>query len=190
MPCWSSALLGAGKTTLLRFLALTFARRQAPGAARAGGGAAAALRDPARLQPFSGGRVATDRRSRSISYPDVLPCFLTCADAEDRPASVIYPDNFLPRIAWRTAECVVLLDGLDEVADPRTGGRSVAEAVAILHAAITRGNRFVVTSRPRGYEGVGAAPARLRSTPVVRSATFDDADMTAFAQNWYAAVIA
>ena len=58
-------------------------------------------------------------------------------------------------------------------------------------AACTRsyqGNRFVVTSRPRGYEGEAQHQlAGLYASCTIRN--FDAADMTAFAQNWYAAVI-
>ena len=79
-----------------------------------------------------------------------------------------------------------MLDGLDEVVDPHKRAQ-VVEAIA----SCTRhyqGNRFVVTSRPRGYEGEhNTSLLRLYASCTIRD--FDDADMTAFAQNWYAAVI-
>ena len=50
-----------------------------------------------------------------------------------------------------------------------------------------RGNRFVVSSRPRGYEG----EARQRLAALCTDCTirdFDDEDMRAFATNWYTVV--
>ncbi len=80
----------------------------------------------------------------------------------------------------------MLLDGLDEVADPAKRAR-IVEVIA----ACTRhyqGNRFVVTSRPRGYEGEAKQRlASLYGECTIRD--FDDEDMAAFARNWYEAVI-
>jgi hypothetical protein len=61
------------------------------------------------------------------------------------------PDDFF-RARLTHGKCIVLLDGLDEVADPRQRAR-VAEAVAAF-TQHHRDNRFVVSSRPRSHEGV------------------------------------
>ncbi len=172
---------GAGKTTLLHFLALTFARRQAPerlGLDEERLPLFVTLRDFSRF--LEGGDRMTQTSHR---HPDVLPNFLTEHMQKIAP-HLHLPDDFF-RARLTHGKCVVLLDGLDEVADPHQRAR-VAEAVAAFTQHY-RDNRFVVTSRPRGYEGVAQQQlAALYASCTIRD--FDDTDMTAFAHNWYAAV--
>lgn len=114
----------------------------------------------------------------------MLPRFLTQRTQELAPDLQLPHDFFQQRLSQ--GRCIVLLDGLDEVAERRKRAR-IVEAVR----SFTRhfqGNRFVLTSRPRGYEGeTQQLLADLYACCTIRD--FDDADMTAFAHNWYAAVI-
>ena len=113
-----------------------------------------------------------------------LPRFLQQQTQEIAPHLKLPEDFFAHALAQH--RCVVLLDGLDEVADPLQRGRT-AEVVANI-AIHYQGNRFVITSRERGYE----SEARQRLAPLCAECTirdFDEADRTEFAHCWYAAVV-
>ncbi|WP_170180876.1 NACHT domain-containing protein [Actinomadura pelletieri] len=77
--------------------------------------------------------------------------------------------------------CVVLLDGLDEVAD--AGARR--RVVRWVEDQISRypGNAFVVTSRPLGYEG-----NRLSRADVLHVQRFTSGQIRAFLHTWYRAI--
>lgn len=81
----------------------------------------------------------------------------------------------------RKGNCVVLFDGLDEVASQRQRNL-VADWVErqILHYAK---NDFVITSRPQGYMG-----APIPGAPVVTVLAFTETQTTTFIQKWYLAV--
>jgi HEAT repeat protein len=173
---------GAGKTTLLKYLALTFARNQARDRLQL---------DEERLpifvtlRDFNRYLANLDKRGQLGTIgPRLLPRFLQEHTLELNP-QLLLPEDFFAR-ALDNRQCVVLLDGLDEVADPLQRART-AEAVASLIAQF-KGNRFVITSRPRGYE----SEARQRLSPfcaVCAIREFDEADRGAFSEAWYTAVI-
>lgn len=173
---------GAGKTTLLHFLALTFARRQAPERLDLEEERLplfVTLRD---LSRFLDDVIPSN--TAGYGHPDVLLRFLDAQTQKIAPHLSLPEDFFHERLAH--GRCIVLLDGLDEVADPRQRAR-VAEAVATCTRHY-QGNRFVVTSRPRGYEGEAQHQlAGLYASCTIRD--FDYTAMMAFAQNWYATVI-
>lgn len=77
--------------------------------------------------------------------------------------------------------CVVLLDGLDEVADTRDRGR----VVRWVEDQISRypDNVFVVTSRPLGYDG-----NRLSRADVLQVQRFTGPQIRAFLHAWYRAI--
>jgi HEAT repeat protein len=172
---------GAGKTTLLRYLALTYARHHAQERLEL---------DEERLPVFIALRDFNrflDNAERCGELldlnPQLLPHFL------NEHLTTIAPHLQLPADLFEHAltkgRCAVLLDGLDEVADPLKRAR-VAEAV-VTFVRHYRGNRFVVTSRPRGYEG----EAKQRLSLLCADCTirdFDDNDMAEFAHSWYEAV--
>ena len=173
---------GAGKTTLLKFLALTFARREAKERLQLEEDRLpifVALRD------FNRFLSNLDKQGRlSNPSPLHLPQFLH-EQTQGIAPHLKLPDDFFAH-ALAEHRCAVLLDGLDEVADPLQRGR-VAEVVANI-ATHYQGNRFVITSRPRGYE----SEARQRLAPLCAECTirdFDDADRTGFARCWYEAVV-
>ncbi|MFI0405944.1 NACHT domain-containing protein [Actinomadura sp. 3N508] len=90
------------------------------------------------------------------------------------------PAEWLERRLAR-GRCVVLLDGLDEVAD--AGQRS--RVVQWVEEQISRypGNAFVVTSRPLGYEA-----NRLTRADVLQVQRFTSAQIRAFLHAWYRAI--
>ncbi|MBI3757831.1 MAG: HEAT repeat domain-containing protein [Deltaproteobacteria bacterium] len=168
---------GSGKTTLLKYLALSFARRQAR----------------ERLE------LTEDRLPILVYLRDFGP-FLNAAPQQEDGAALLLrflaeqyqktaaylnlPEDFFSR-QLEAGHCIVLFDGLDEVIDPLKRSR-VIDMIASL-ASHDRGNRFVVTSRPRGYEGdVQQRLSLLYAECTIRD--FDDDDMRAFTRAWYTAV--
>jgi energy-coupling factor transporter ATP-binding protein EcfA2 len=90
------------------------------------------------------------------------------------------PPNWLER-RLRAGECVVLLDGLDEVA--RQEDRQVVADWVTVQVTRYSGNDFVITSRPLGYQ----------STPIEGAITLQTQPFTAeqvsrFVHGWYLAV--
>lgn len=173
---------GAGKTTLLRYLALTYARQQARERLDL-----SEERLPVFIVLRDFNRFLDDAEQRSESLdlsPQLLPRFLSSHTKAIAP-HLSLPDDFFSG-PLDAGKCIVLLDGLDEVADPAKRVR-IVEVIA----ACTRhyqGNRFIVTSRPRGYDGEAKQRlASLYGECAIRD--FDDGDMAAFARNWYEAVI-
>ena len=172
---------GSGKTTLLRYLALTFARQQ---------GRQRLALDEERLpllitlRDFNHYLDQLDRTGELPNLePRMLPQFLSHYMNIVAPYLLLPEDFFFRQL--RARHCIVLFDGLDEVADPIQRGRA-AEAIAIFVRHF-RGNRFVISSRPRGYEG----EARQRLVDLCTDCTiqdFDDEDVWTFAANWYTAV--
>ncbi len=175
---------GSGKTTLLRFLAVTFGRLQRHD--RSEGDDVKALEK--RLYPdwpLNRGILTLQRREKTplplfISLRSVTPESLG-NKLEDlfigRYLQASCPEEFL-EASLQDGQCIVLLDGLDEVRglDER---RQVVEWIEDLVASYPE-NRYVVTSRIVGY-----------STPVSRGfATlvlddFSDQDITHFVTKWY-----
>lgn len=82
----------------------------------------------------------------------------------------------------RDGECVVLLDGLDEVA--KEEDRLVMSAWVERQVAQYPANVFVVTSRPQGYT---AAP--VNGAAVLQVRTLTDDQVTKFVRSWYLAVL-
>lgn len=173
---------GSGKTTFLRYLALTYARDlrgDRPGLVWERLGRAERLMPVLlSLHDFA--------RHLQAAYPD---------SGTDGPVLLLdYLDDYftaqeilLPRGFFRTpleaGEAILLLDGMDGVADPELRRR-----VARIIEAFTRrypGNRYVVTSRIVGYQG----PARLGEDYFITTVrNFDGAAVEQFVRNWNLAV--
>jgi len=75
---------------------------------------------------------------------------------------------------------LVMLDGLDEVADPEARCQVVAWVQRQMEAC--GGNRFIVTSRPYGYYD-----HRLSGVAVLQVSPFTREQVERFVQNWYIA---
>jgi formylglycine-generating enzyme required for sulfatase activity len=107
-----------------------------------------------------------------------LPAYLTDWYAE---LGIQPREDFFEK-ALRSGSCLVLLDGLDEVAD-ETERRRMSEWVDRL-VTVYPHNRYIVTSRPPGYE---SAPLENGFT-VLRIRDFTGAEIRQFAANWCLAV--
>lgn len=152
---------GCGKTTLLAYLTLTFARDLAL--------KRLALKEK-RLPIF------VPLRQLSAAAP--LADFLT--DFYQKRGLRPSPDFF--DVQLRAGNCLVLLDGLDEVAD-EAGRRAMSEWVDVQVTTCPK-NRFIVTSRPAGYD---TAPLTNGFT-VYAVRDFEMSEVEAFVHHWYLAV--
>jgi hypothetical protein len=154
---------GAGKSTLLDYLTLVFGGEldhQALG-----------LREK-RLPIFCALRrcAGLDAPLSQQLYSDVHLPVGSC------------PKGFFER-QLRRGRCVVLLDGLDEVVDPKERS-AVARKIGQLAGDYPR-NRYVVTCRTAGWE-----PGLLDGDfAVVRVRDFDENAVTRFVRRWYRAVL-
>lgn len=81
----------------------------------------------------------------------------------------------------RAGRCVVLLDGLDEVAR-QSHRRAVADWVEVQIRQFPR-NDFVITSRPQGY-----LTAKIDGATVLQVRSFNDDQVTSFVRRWYLAL--
>ncbi|MFN8444387.1 MAG: NACHT domain-containing protein [Caldilineaceae bacterium] len=169
---------GSGKTTLLRYLALLYARDLAESSTLV---QSKLLSDePARLPILlplrQVGTYLQPNAEVSIEGHAQLLNFLLRSLKEER---ITLPEDFFDE--WLTSgKAVILLDGLDEVADPELR-RRVARLVERFTQAYAD-CRFVVTSRIVGYSG----SARLGEeyvTTTVRDFTL--ADVAQFLGNWH-----
>jgi hypothetical protein len=155
---------GCGKTTLLKFVTLTFTAPTSP------------PNLPAKLPILLFLRDHAD--AIADNSPPTLPeCILQTlhymSDAEKPP--IAWFESFL-----RNGECLIMLDGLDEVGDP-VKRRKVVRWVEGQMAAYGR-NRFLITSRPGGY----------RSNPIegvtqLEVLPFNSEEIRRFVHNWYLA---
>lgn len=171
---------GSGKTTLLRYLALLYARDRAEGS----GLVAQTLALPESnylpiLLPLRqlGAYLRTHYPSDdgADGHARLLAFFFTALANQQ----IALPDGFFD--AWLTAgQAVILLDGLDEVADT-----DLRRRVARLVESFTRAYpdcRYIVTSRIVGYSGA-ARLGENYATTTVRDFTLQD--VTEFLTNWH-----
>jgi hypothetical protein len=164
---------GAGKTTLLRWLAVV-----------AAGGRLTLSRETALAErllplPVSVGRLAEIRAAAGgeISVIDALARY--CDDRSVGPRDELAA--FL-RSALDAGECLVLLDGLDEVKS--ADRRAISEWLESFAAQAAR-NRFVVTSRPAGYAGFA-----LPNGVEVTLQPFDDAQVERYVAEFVSTYLA
>jgi HEAT repeat protein/energy-coupling factor transporter ATP-binding protein EcfA2 len=175
---------GAGKSTVLKYLALKFARHEAKEKLELDEQRLPVLIP---LRDFNVHLSHSFRRAELTSFgPNVLPEFLHQHFQETAPHLKI-PDHFFSHLL-EAGRCILLLDGLDEVADPSHRTR-MAELIAdIIGSPLYAANRFVITSRPTGYTG----EPRARLSPHCADCTirpFEDTDMEQFTRAWYHAVV-
>ena len=186
---------GCGKTTLLRYLALTYARDFPLGPPHGG---------DFPLSPPHGGdvwaRLGLDEHRLPVllplrdfahylerEYPDAagtdgpkrLLAFLRIYFANQ---DIVLPERFFAD-RLHAGACVVLLDGVDEVASFATRQR-VARLIERFTIAYP-GNRYVVTSRIVGYTAGARLGAEYAATTV---RDFTDADIERFVAHWNRAV--
>jgi hypothetical protein len=169
---------GSGKTTLLKYIALSFARRQAR--YRLG-------LDEDRLPVFIVLRDFSKYleglpRVGGILGADLVKAYLVSSYSQYFP-SLALPEGFFDTVLAE-GRCIVLMDGLDEVADSSL--RSHLALFLWSFAATSPGNRFVVTSRPRGYEVGRQYLAGAFDECTIQD--FDQEQIAGFVTSWYLAV--
>lgn len=158
---------GCGKTTLLRHVAVTLAaNRQRRQRVRAYTPVLLFLRDHTaavtQAQPPSLGKLVQDYLGGNTSAALKPP-----------------PDWFEKQLA--KGKCLVLLDGLDEVAE--VGQRRAVSAWVDAQIKNYPRCRFVLTARPQGYTD---APLE-RADVVLEVQPFNAAQVWRFVENWYLA---
>jgi formylglycine-generating enzyme required for sulfatase activity/energy-coupling factor transporter ATP-binding protein EcfA2 len=172
---------GCGKTTLLRYLALTYARDLHGEAGLVARRLELSERRLPILLPLRdlSRYLETHHPDPSTDGPRLLLDYLHAYFVhQDLPL----PERFFADRLGR-GECVVLLDGVDEVADPATR-RRVSRLVERFTLAYPD-NRYVVTSRVVGYTG----SARLGEGYAVTTVRdFTQADVERFVGYWNRAV--
>ena len=129
---------GAGKTTLLRYLALRHAEALLAGAAH----------HPEIGEPRVPVYVRVGSYSRSPLREAGLRAFIPAYLSQSLQCPVDRLDQYLD-VQLRAGRCVVLLDGLDEVATAAERRAVVADVDHFVLAYEPRGNRVVCTSRLR-----------------------------------------
>lgn len=149
---------GSGKTTLLRHTAQDFCRRKN-------------AKIPVLL--YLRDHVTTVVGSPSATLPELLRTTLG-GHASDEP-----PGWFEQQL--REGNCVILLDGLDEVArsDDR---RRLSHWVERQTKQFPR-NNFVITSRPQGYRS-----APIDGAVVLQVRSFTEQQISRFVHGWYLAM--
>lgn len=157
---------GSGKTTLLRHVTLTFASGK-----------------HRQLHPRLAGRIPIllflrDYIEQIKKNPELNLIELVC--------DTLKVWKLVPPQGWFEAElqkhrCVVMFDGLDEVADPQLRKR-VADWVE-RQMMIYPKNWFIITSRPGGYRS-----NPLRGVHLLGVCPFTYKQVQEFVENWYQAI--
>jgi energy-coupling factor transporter ATP-binding protein EcfA2 len=158
---------GSGKTTLLKHIALTLARSKKKDLHHT------QLAHTLPILLFLRDHASSISGNLDFSLVDALQNHLQIKWQLTAP-----PDWFVQRL--RKGRCLVLLDGLDEVADPLTR-RQVADWVQRQILAFGQ-NRFVLTSRPYGYRD-----NPLDGVTILETHSFTAHQIEQFVQNWYLA---
>ncbi len=169
---------GSGKTTLLRYVALLYARDLAENSAQVQQQLALAESGfwPILLPLRQIGAFLKARPDEGLDGHALLLQFLFRSLKNER---IELPADFFDQ-ALKEGQAVILLDGLDEVADPELRRR-----VSQLVEAFTRAYpacRYVVTSRIVGYSG-SARLGEAYATTTIRDFTL--ADVAQFLSHWH-----
>ena len=167
---------GAGKSTLLRWLAVTFAQRRQREPNRVGP-SADANRLPVLVElGHLPDRYVKPEGGETPNWIQLLPEYLTA-----QMAFTNIPPQLLTR-ALADGRCLLLFDGLDEVADRQARTR-LARSLAEL-ARFSPGNRVIIGSRPAGVsESEGALRHQFQRCQIER---FTPEDVQRFIRFWYA----
>jgi hypothetical protein len=152
---------GSGKTTLLRHTALEICRHHKR------------LRRPVPILLYLRDHVSTIVSNPKSTFSELINTTLgTCGIAE--------PPNWFEQ-QLRSGNCVILLDGLDEVAR-EADRRHVSNWVEQQTRQYPR-NDFVITSRPQGYRS-----AAITGAAVLQVRSLTEEQIYWFVRGWYVAM--
>lgn len=156
---------GSGKTTLLKNLTLTLANRRKPGGVK--------LRHRFPILLFLRDHASTVAENPDVTLEQVI------FDALERKDGPVPPAKWFER-RFKAGECLIMLDGLDEVADP--GLRQQVARWVERQMTVYSNNRFIVTSRPFGYQSNPLAGVSVLNVQPLTSAQVEQ-----FVLHWYLA---
>lgn len=156
---------GSGKTTLLRHAAWA--------ACKSGTGRRGASRRNLPVLLYLRDHVGAIIADRNISVATLARSTLGDLRTSE-------PNDWFEQ-KLRDGECLILLDGLDEVA--RQSERLTIAAWAAAQVSHYSGNDFVITSRPQGYQ-----TAPIDGADVVQVCGLTAAQTQTFIRDWYLAV--
>ncbi len=156
---------GSGKTTLLKYTTLMLAARKPPA------GAGKAMKKLPLLL-FLRDHTAAIIQNPDYSLSQAVKTRLAVWELE---ALADWLDDQL-----RKGRCLIMLDGLDEVADPNAR-RQVVDWVEGQMARYGR-NQFIITSRPFGYRS-----NPLQDATELEIRPFNSQQVQQFIRNWYLA---
>lgn len=162
---------GSGKTTLLRWLAVMFANRQQAQADRLGE-RFIQNRLPVMLEL----RRFAHRLGELAKSPTTFKLVEEIAEFVDKDAHFPHTDAAFIQNAFAQGHCLLLCDGLDEVAD-LTARQRFLEALSAFATHYPH-NWCILTSRPHGVNYV----ADFQPTEIQ---PFPDEDLKQFIQHWY-----
>jgi predicted NACHT family NTPase len=169
---------GSGKTTLLRWLAVTFAADRQSKPDRLG----PAFSEPL-LPIVLELRRFTDRLQRLVEQPATFNLAEEASAYLSQDARFAHIPAELIRDKIQSGQCLILLDGLDEIADQATRRRLIeaVEALYLHHDPGLARNVCLLTTRPHGFAnlslGTGFQTATVRP--------FRREDISGFIRNWY-----
>ena len=165
---------GSGKTTLLRWLAVTFANRQQAQADRLGE-RFVQNRLPVMLEL----RRFVHRLEELAKSPTTFKLVEEIAKFVDEDAHFPDTDAAFIQNAFAQGQCLLLCDGLDEIAD-LTARQRFLEALSAFATHYPH-NWCILTSRPHSVNYV----ADFQKTEIQ---PFSDEDLKQFIQHWYRSV--
>jgi HEAT repeat protein len=168
---------GSGKTTLLRWLAVTFAANRQAQPDRLG----TAFTEPY-LPIVLDLRRFADRFREISEQPETFSLAVEASTYIEKDSRFQTPAPVV-RDAIIAGRCLILLDGLDEIADQATR-RRVVEAIEALYLDSTQksaGNLCILSTRPYGFTGLSLGGGF--QTVTVRP--FEREDVSKFIPNWY-----
>lgn len=157
---------GSGKTTFLHIIASTLARGLRTGddaAVRRDLGWDGPLPLPLFVSLSEYNRYRREHTRRDDPRQGTLIAFISHALIRQQ-AAIGLPDDFFERLLVQGRSCILLLDGLDEVANERERQQV---SLAVENLAHNEGaGRIVVTSRTRAYQGRAVLPEEFRVAEV------------------------